>query len=69
MSRRLVISQACLWAAAIVGAALLRAPVFLTGIVLPALAVCALLPLMSARKGRSACFGARPTPCDSNRAT
>ncbi|MES2130156.1 MAG: hypothetical protein V4463_23035 [Pseudomonadota bacterium] len=60
MPRHHVLAQACLWAAAIIGAALLGAPRFLTGILLPVLATCALLPLLPRRQGL--CFGVRQTP-------
>ncbi|MDQ6655128.1 MAG: hypothetical protein M3Y80_04865 [Verrucomicrobiota bacterium] len=43
MNNRYFIGNAILWAAAIVGAAVLHAPAALSGLILPSLAVCSLL--------------------------
>ena len=52
MSRNLLVTNAILWAAAIVAAALLHAPPFLSAVLLPILGTMALL------------FGARARTCD-----
>lgn len=59
MSRNMTLSTAVLWAAAILAAALLQAPRTLTLLVLPLLAVVALLPAMARAVGPG-CRRARP---------
>ena len=54
MNRTCTVANGILWAAAIIASALLRAPTFLTLVLLPALATCSWLAAWP-RSSRSAC--------------